>query len=106
MNLFPQSRRIAFLGDFVPRRCGIATFTHHLCEAVAAQEPDAKCIVVAVNDRPEGYDYPRRVRFEIDHKDLDSYLAAADVLKAETMSTDSRTTLVTHAAKRGPRTST
>ncbi|RPJ33923.1 MAG: glycosyl transferase family 1, partial [Verrucomicrobiaceae bacterium] len=82
MNLFPQSRRIAFLGDFVPRRCGIATFTHHLCEAVAAQEPDAKCIVVAVNDRPEGYDYPRRVRFEIDHKDLDSYLAAADVLNA------------------------
>lgn len=80
MNLFPQSRRIAFLGDYVPRRCGIATFTHHLCEAVAAQERDAKCIVVAVNDRPEGYDYPQRVRFQIDQKDLDSYLAAADEL--------------------------
>lgn len=82
MNLFAQSRRIAFLGDYVPRRCGIATFTHHLCEAVAAQDPDAKCIVVAVNDRPEGYDYPRRVRFEIDQKDPDSYLAAADELNA------------------------
>ncbi len=80
MNLFPQSRRIAFLGDYVPRRCGIATFTHHLCEAVAAQEPDAKCIVVAVNDQPEGYDYPPRVRFEINQKDRDSYLAAADKL--------------------------
>lgn len=80
MNLFPQSRRIAFLGDYVPRRCGIATFTHHLCEAVAAQEADAKCIVVAVNDHPDGYDYPRRVRFEIDQKDPDSYLAAADGL--------------------------
>lgn len=82
MNLFPQSRRIAFLGDYVPRRCGIATFTHHLCEAVAAQEQDAKCIVVAVNDRSEGYDYPHRVRFQIDQKDLDSYLAAADELNA------------------------
>jgi len=80
VNLFPQSRRIAFLGNHVPRRCGIATFTHHLCEAVAGQEPDAKCIVVAVNDRPEGYDYPQRVRFEIQQKDLDSYLAAADEL--------------------------
>jgi glycosyltransferase involved in cell wall biosynthesis len=68
------------LGDYVPRRCGIATFTHHLCEAVASQEPDAKCVVVAVNDRPEGYDYPGRVRFEIDQKDPDSYLAAADEL--------------------------
>lgn len=80
VELFPQSRRVAFLGDYVPRRCGIATFTHHLCEAVSAQEPDANCIVVAVNDRPEGYDYPRRVRFEIDQKDPDSYLAAADEL--------------------------
>jgi glycosyltransferase involved in cell wall biosynthesis len=80
VELFPQPRRIAFLGDYVPRRCGIATFTHHLCEAVSARETDANCIVVAVNDRPEGYDYPRRVRFEIDQKDLDSYLAAADEL--------------------------
>ncbi len=80
VNFFPQSRRIAFLGGYVPRRCGIATFTHHLCEAVAAQQPDAKCIVVAVNDRPEGYDYPERVLFEIDEKDPDSYLAAADGL--------------------------
>lgn len=31
----PQSlSRVAFLGDYVPRRCGIASFTHDLCEAV------------------------------------------------------------------------
>jgi glycosyltransferase involved in cell wall biosynthesis len=80
VNLFPQSRRIAFLGDYVPRRCGIATFTHNLCEAVAGQAPDAKCIVIAVTDRPEGYDYPPEVRFEIQQKDVDSYRAAADEL--------------------------
>ena len=80
MNLFPQSRRIAFLGDYVPRRCGIATFTHNLCEAVAGQAADAKCIVIAVNDRPEGYDYPPEVRFEIQQKDVDAYRTAADEL--------------------------
>jgi hypothetical protein len=80
VNLFPHSRRIAFLGDYVPRRCGIATFTHHLCEAVAGQAPDAKCIVIAVNDRPDGYDYPAEVRFEIQQKDVEDYRAAADEL--------------------------
>jgi glycosyltransferase involved in cell wall biosynthesis len=89
VNLFPQSRRIAFLGDYVPRRCGIATFTHNLCEAVTAQATDAKCIVIAVNDRLEGYDYPPEVRFEIQQKDADSYRAAADELnqnKADVLS--------------------
>jgi len=80
VNLFPHSRRIAFLGDYVPRRCGIATFTHNLCEAVAGQATDAKCIVIAVNDREEGYDYPPEVRFEIPQKDVESYRSAADEL--------------------------
>jgi glycosyltransferase involved in cell wall biosynthesis len=33
-----------------------------------------------VNDRPEGYDYPPRVRFELQEKDIDSYRRAADFL--------------------------
>jgi len=72
--------RIAFLGGFPPRLCGIATFTHDLCEAVATEAPDALCFSGAVNDRIEGYDYPGRVRFELDEKDLDSYRRAADFL--------------------------
>lgn len=76
----PSTRRIAFLGDYVPRRCGIATFTHHLCEAVAHQQADGECIVAAVNDRPEGYDYPRRVGIEIRQNDAESYRLAADAL--------------------------
>lgn len=77
-GLLPQ--QIAFLGGYIPRRCGIATFTHDVCEAVAAAAPDAQCIVGAVNDRLEGYRYPPRVRFEIVEKDLDSYRRAADFL--------------------------
>ncbi len=60
--------RVAFLGDYMPRQCGAATFTTDICEAVATEFPDCDCIVGAVNDRPEGYDYPPRIRFEIEEK--------------------------------------
>ncbi|MEO7934418.1 MAG: glycosyltransferase family 4 protein [Chthoniobacterales bacterium] len=76
----PQINRVAFLGDYMPRQCGIATFTRDICEAVAAKFPKCDCLVGAVNDRPEGYDYPARIRFEIDEKELDSYRRAADFL--------------------------
>ncbi len=72
--------RIAFLGGYLPRLCGIATFTHDLCEAVAEAAPVSHCYAGAVNDRIEDYDYPPRVRFELDEKDLDSYRRAADFL--------------------------
>jgi glycosyltransferase involved in cell wall biosynthesis len=73
-------RRIAFLGDYVPRLCGIATFTRDLSEAVSAGQPEADCYVGAVNDRDGGYDYPERVRFELMEKEVDSYRRAADFL--------------------------
>jgi len=72
--------RIAFLGGYLPRLCGIATFTHDLCEAVAAAAPASECYAGAVNDRAEDYEYPPRVRFELDEKELDSYRRAADFL--------------------------
>jgi len=72
--------RIAFLGGYLPRLCGIATFTHDLCEAVATAAPASQCFAGAVNDRLDAYEYPPRVRFELDEKDLDSYRRAADFL--------------------------
>jgi len=72
--------RIAFLGGYLPRLCGIATFTHDLCEAVALAAPSSQCFAGAVNDRMDAYDYPARVRFELDEKELDSYRRAADFL--------------------------
>src|SRR4051794_24182677 len=75
-----NTKNVAFLGDYVPRRCGIATFTADICEAVAAEFPEAQCIVGSVNDRPEGYDYPERVRFEIEEQELASYRRAAEFL--------------------------
>ena len=72
--------RIAFLGGFPPRLCGIATFTQDLCEAVAEAAPTVQFFSGAVNDRLEGYKYPERVRFELQQNDLDSYRHAADFL--------------------------
>ncbi len=73
-------RRIAFIGDYLPRKCGIATFTSDLLSAVAAAYPQSQCFSVSVNDIKEGYEYPDIVRFEIDEQDLSSYLRAADFL--------------------------
>ncbi|HEY8902188.1 MAG TPA: glycosyltransferase family 4 protein [Chthoniobacterales bacterium] len=75
-----RTTHLAFVGDYSPRRCGIATFTADICEAIAAEFPKTKCIVGSVNDRPEGYDYPERVRFEIDEQEVTSYRRAAEFL--------------------------
>lgn len=80
MDQTTNTKHIAFLGDYIPRRCGIATFTADISEAIATAFPETQCIVGSVNDRPEGYEYPERVRFEIDEQDLDSYRRAAEFL--------------------------
>src|ERR1700751_736394 len=73
-------RKIAFVGDHLPRKCGIATFTSDLLTAVATTYPQSQCLCVSVNDIKEGYAYPEVVRFEIEEQDLSSYLRAADFL--------------------------
>ena len=73
-------RKIAFLGDYLPRKCGIATFTTDLRCAIATEFPATQCLVVPVNDLADGYNYPAEVRFEIAEQDLPSYLRAADFL--------------------------
>ncbi len=70
--------RIAFLGNYLPRRCGIATFTTDLCQAISAQAPEAECFSIAMNDTRDGYAYPAPVRFEIEAARRDQYDLAAD----------------------------
>ncbi|HEX5808400.1 MAG TPA: glycosyltransferase family 4 protein [Anaerolineales bacterium] len=73
-------KRIAFIGNYMPRQCGIATFTTDLCEAIADDYKGTACIALPVNDTEEGYEYPPRVRFELTEKDIESYRRAADFL--------------------------
>jgi glycosyltransferase involved in cell wall biosynthesis len=73
-------KRVAFIGNYMPRQCGIATFTTDLCEALADEYNGATCIAIPVNDIENGYEYPPRVRFELSEKDIESYRRAADFL--------------------------
>ena len=80
MDTASEIRKIAFLGDYLPRKCGIATFTSDLLAAVAAHQPRTDCFSVPVNDLKGGYEYPAEVRFEIEEQDLASYLRGAGFL--------------------------
>lgn len=72
--------QIAFIANYLPRQCGLATFTTDLSQAVAAEYEQTHCLAIAVNDTPEGYDYPAPVRFELNEQELSSYERAADFL--------------------------
>ena len=72
--------RIAIVGNYLPRRCGIATFTTDLCDAIHAEYGATELLALPVNDTEEGYSYPDRVRFELAEDDLSSYHRAADFL--------------------------
>ena len=71
---------IVFIGNHLPRLCGIATFTTHLLESIAQKSPDSDCWAVAMNDRPDGYAYPDEVRLEINQSQLKDYSMVADQL--------------------------
>ncbi|MAU00010.1 MAG: glycosyl transferase family 1 [Anaerolineaceae bacterium] len=75
-----EINRIAFIGNYLPRQCGIATFTTDLCEAIATEYSGTTCIALPVNDTKAGYAYPPRVRFELVEKDIESYRRAADFI--------------------------
>lgn len=72
--------RIAFLGTYPPRRCGIGTFTRDLAEAVAATRIGSSIRILATTDGAEPYDYPESVRFEIRQGEKQDYVRAADHL--------------------------
>jgi glycosyltransferase involved in cell wall biosynthesis len=72
--------RIAVVGNYLPRRCGIATFTTDLCDAIHAEYGATELLALPVNDTEAGYAYPARVRFELSEDNLASYRQAADFL--------------------------
>jgi glycosyltransferase involved in cell wall biosynthesis len=72
--------RVAIVGNYLPRQCGIATFTTDLCDAISAEFGATELLALPVNDTDEGYLYPERVRFELSEGNLSSYRQAADFL--------------------------
>jgi glycosyltransferase involved in cell wall biosynthesis len=72
--------RIAVIGNYLPRQCGIATFTTDLCAAITAEYGTAQLLALPVNDTEQGYDYPARVRWSLAQDDVKSYREAAEFL--------------------------
>ena len=76
----PLPTRIAFIGNYLPRQCGIATFTTDLCTAMATEFGDRRFFAIPVNDPDSSYEYPEQVRIEIEQEDCSSYERAAEFL--------------------------
>ena len=76
----PLPTRIAFVGNYLPRECGIATFTTDLCNALASEYGEGRLFAIPVNDPDSNYDYPERVRLELTQEDIASYEQAAEFL--------------------------
>jgi glycosyltransferase involved in cell wall biosynthesis len=72
--------RIAVIGNYLPRQCGIATFTTDLCSAISAEYGTARLLALPVNDTEQGYDYPARVRWSLTQDEVKSYEDAAEFL--------------------------
>ncbi len=75
-----QLKSVALIGSYLPRQCGIATFTADLATAILDNNPRIDCSIVAMNDRTEGYEYPNEVQFQISQDNLSEYRRAANFL--------------------------
>src|SRR6201992_465446 len=75
-------RRIAVIGNSLPRRCGIATFTTDVVRAIARSQPTVETRIVAMNDHGQTYDYPPSVAFQIQDDVVEDYVRAAAFLNA------------------------
>jgi len=79
--LVPSSR-LAFIGNSLPRQCGIATFTTDLQQAIAKARVQAETAIVAMTDHGHVYNYPGAVRLQINDEEIEEYERAADFLNA------------------------
>ena len=70
--------KIALIGNYLPRKCGIATFTHDLNEGLKAN--GVETAVLAMSDGINNYNYPSDVVLEIEQNDINSYINAAEYL--------------------------
>ena len=75
-------RRVAVIGNSLPRRCGIVTFTTDLERAISASRPGLETSIVAMNDHGQVYDYPDSVVFQIKDDTVEDYVGAAAFLNA------------------------
>lgn len=76
-----KTLNINMISTYVPRRCGIATFSNDLADAIIKTDPEKYSVKIsALNDMSDGYRYPAEVNFEIHDKRINDYKEAANYL--------------------------
>ncbi|MBN1115065.1 MAG: glycosyltransferase family 4 protein [Oligoflexia bacterium] len=73
-------KTIAFVGTYIPQKCGIATFTSDVRQAFCKQYSGVSSLVVPVCPKKKEFDYPAEARFEIIKDDFENYKSAADYI--------------------------
>src|SRR4030042_5164346 len=73
-----RKARVIYVGSYIPRKCGIATFTKDLTNAINVLNPYNLGEIMAINDNTNTYDYPWEVKFRINQDDLKTYISAAE----------------------------
>ena len=77
--------KIAFIGNYLPRKCGIATFTTDLLRSLQSINQDCEFWAIAISDTSKGYNYPEEVRFEIKQNKVQDYNLASEFLNINRM---------------------
>lgn len=73
---------LALIGNFLPRKCGLATYTTDTFTALKGRFADLKIDVYAMDDHPGLYEYPPEVTRSIPDQDRMAYLDAARAIEA------------------------
>ncbi|OQA04685.1 MAG: D-inositol 3-phosphate glycosyltransferase [bacterium ADurb.Bin400] len=76
-----KPHKIWFISSYVPRMCGIATFTDNLMDAIKAADQRSEFLVCAMDD-DGGYDYPDAVKCVIRQEESGDYSKAAELINA------------------------
>lgn len=72
--------RAVYISTYIPRRCGLATYTKDLTNAINILNPTYLAEIMALENPVEPVDYPWEVKIRV-HKDaLEDYLQAAKYL--------------------------
>ena len=77
LNEKEKSIRAIYVSSYIPRRCGIATYTKDLTSAINSLNPESLAEIIAMNDVDESYDFPWEVKLRINQNNNDDYIAAA-----------------------------
>lgn len=72
--------RVIYLASYLPRKCGIATFTKDLTTAINNVNPDALAEIIAMNDEGQEYEYPWEVKLRVGQHEAQDYKLAAQYI--------------------------